>query len=285
MVTNLNQQEVATMKDEELEKLISSPANNGHESAQNQEPSQEEPATAETEQQSENAVPEKPSQENQVLEELKARLAQQEEEIVNLRKLNGSLSNKLGLLRKELEEKKSPEKELTDESFMESPVESVKKLLASTKRKEEMEQQEQTEKVQEYINTSYNLLNKTLGKGWEASLAKIAQLAIDEGEASVEEATNFLRNPLLTTPPGVIISYAKRLRMKEEMEKLRKEIEDLRKKPEDLLEKINSHQRQKSIAGNGKSYPAATGKITLDNLVQVSDEELEKFLKANQKRS
>jgi len=139
----------------------------------------------------------------QKLADFKSRLDKLQSDNENLQRLNGHLSNQLGVRRRE----KVPEP--TDEEMLESPVAATKKLVQAMETDKMLSEAERQEANNQRIVQVLETVHKYVPKFAE-HIEDMAKLLEADGE-SKELANAFRHNPVAVAPdPGTLINLAHR---------------------------------------------------------------------------
>lgn len=285
--------DLATMSDEELEKLTSNPPIEGEakeEPPENSDKGSEtnlnegekkEDEGGEPSDNPEKGTDSTPENSDKVEKDPKKELARVKKELEHLRKLHGRASNELGELRKRLREKP------TAEDYDQDPVAASEALQEHHKVKAEIDQKEREVQMREILLQNMELISNH-APDLQSNRDIIREIMAEVDQVEDSQVSQLMENIYLQNPWGVY-HLNERAKLYKENKNLKKELEQLKAQlkeaPEKTAKQISKVSRMKSNVNASTATPLSgqTKPVASAHLASMSDEELENFLQSQQK--
>jgi DNA repair exonuclease SbcCD ATPase subunit len=235
-----------------------------------------------------------PKEEELSKEQLQARLKAAEEQAEKLREHAKNLelwsqkrSNQIGELRKALKDAITKNQEGLQDLMLENPEAAHEKLQEIGEHKKDLKELDREELQLQYRAQSYSVVQKNIPE-FEKDLPVMVQLLQADG-APAAFIQDFVRDPYTQANGETLIQLGKRaeaVRQRDELivvtRQLAAQIEKLKQKPANMLAGLERATRNNPsvTASNGGARPRSQGSAA--NLTDLSDAELEEFLKTQQ---
>ena len=225
------------------------------------------------------------------IEELRSKLEETEHKLTHWRSVGNRHSDEIKEVR-EFKERLLAEKQARSQvdpmqTLIDNPRQYHQDIINDVKREQQIvdvERHEAELQRQAQVNQNIEIL-KTQTPDLPQNLDGICEMLIERKE-DPQLVQAFRTNPGQFSP-GLVMAINEAYRQRKEREAIRKEYEDFKTKNADMFDKIEQTARQKPItnAASGSANSGSTSglsDITEADIADLSDEDLNKLLSANQ---